>query len=174
MGCLSFRTVNPDDGEAPKKKIQFTQATYKYQLEKDYSVNIPIKDHDIDLTFLALDPTGMLLIRKGYAWDGPSGPTVDTPGFMRGALVHDSLYQLMRGEHLHDKKYRKVADEIMRKICREDGMNSFRAWYVYYGTDHDSVHTVPTHHTSASYTGVRIGGESSASEENKRKVFQAP
>jgi hypothetical protein len=33
---------------------------------------------------------------KGYAWNGPSGPTLDTRNFMRGSLVHDALYQLMR------------------------------------------------------------------------------
>ena len=73
---------------------------------------------------------GYLFMEVGYAWDGPSGPTIDTPSFMRGSLVHDALYQLMR-EGCIDRKHRKYADELLRKICLEDGMNKFRAWYVY-------------------------------------------
>ncbi len=70
-------------------------------------------------------------MRKSYAWDGPSGPTIDTRDFMRGSLVHDALYQLMRLSTLDYKVYRKRADEILKEICLEDGMCSFRAWYIY-------------------------------------------
>ena len=50
---------------------------------------------------------------------------------MRGSLVHDALYQLMRLRALDYKVHRKQADEILREICLEDGMCAFRAWYVY-------------------------------------------
>lgn len=74
---------------------------------------------------------GILLIKQGYAWDGPSGPTWDTPNFMRGSLIHDALYQLMRDGHI-SRKHRKYADRILREVCLEDGMSRFRARYVYY------------------------------------------
>ncbi len=74
--------------------------------------------------------THHLKVYKRYAWDGPSGPTFDTKTFMRGSLFHDALCQLI-GEGLLDKKYRKYADQLLRKICLEDGMSKFRAWYVY-------------------------------------------
>ena len=67
----------------------------------------------------------------GYAWDGPSGPTIDTKNFMRGSLVHDGLYQLMREGLLAHEEYRKSADDLLRDICVEDGMSKFRAWYVH-------------------------------------------
>lgn len=106
--------------------------SYKYQLMDDYTIPIDIKpDLDLDFRFLSLSKDGVLVIRKAYAWDGPSGPTIDTPDFMRGSLVHDALYQLMRLQALDYKKYRKRADEILREICLEDGMSTFRAWYVY-------------------------------------------
>jgi hypothetical protein len=57
---------------------------------------------------------------------------MDTKDFMRGALVHDALYQCMRAGKLDANKYRKVADATMRKLCREDGMGWFRAWYTYH------------------------------------------
>ena len=105
---------------------------YKYQLMDDYIIQIDIKPtQDIDFRFLSLSSDGVLSIRKSYAWDGPSGPTIDTRDFMRGSLVHDALYQLMRLSALDYKVHRKRADEILKEICLEDGMCSFRAWYVY-------------------------------------------
>ncbi len=50
---------------------------------------------------------------------------------MRGSLVHDGLYQLMRDGLLDHEKYRKDDDDLLRVVCKEDGMSSFRAWYVY-------------------------------------------
>jgi hypothetical protein len=72
-------------------------------------------------------------LKKSCAWDGPSGPTIDTKGFMRGSLVHDGLYQLMRDGLLDHEEYRKDADLLLKAICLEDGMSRFRAWYVYHG-----------------------------------------
>ena len=57
-----------------------------------------------------LNTKGHLIIKRSYAWDGPSGPTIDTKNFMRGSLVHDALYQLMRHEHLSSDEWRAVAD----------------------------------------------------------------
>lgn len=108
---------------------------YKYQLMDDYTIQTdikPVKDIDPKLAkFLSLSSNGVLTIRKFYAWDGPSGPTIDTRDFMRGSLVHDALYQLMRLGVLDYKVHRKRADEILREICLQDGMCSLRAWYVY-------------------------------------------
>ena len=68
---------------------------YKYQLVEEYQVRVSlIPENDIKTDFIELSTEGMLIIKKGYAWDGPSGPTIDTPNFMRGSLVHDALYQL--------------------------------------------------------------------------------
>ena len=105
---------------------------YKYQLMDDYILRIDIKPtQQIDFDFLSLSTEGDLTIKEFYAWDGPSGPTIDTRSFMRGSLVHDALYQLMRLRALDHKIYRKRADEILREICLDDGMSAFRAWYVY-------------------------------------------
>ena len=107
-------------------------AKYKYQLMDEYIIQIDIKPiQNIEFKFLSLSSEGVLTIRKSYAWDGPSGPTIDTRNFMRGSLVHDALYQLMRLSALDYKVHRKRADEILKEICLEDGMSSFRAWYVY-------------------------------------------
>lgn len=125
---------------------------YKYVLAENFMKIINIKPkNNIETLFIDLDTDGKLSIKKGYAWDGPSGPTIDTNTFMRAALVHDSLYQLIRVGFI-PLECRELADKELRIICKEDGMNSFRAWYV--------------------YKGVRSFGESSA--ENKRKIYTAP
>ena len=104
---------------------------YKYTLAEDYAQRVDIRvEHPGSYGFLSITTSGLLSIKAGYAWDGASGPTLDTPSFMRGSLVHDALYQLMRaGVIPQDQRLR--ADKALRKICREDGMSRVRAWWVY-------------------------------------------
>jgi hypothetical protein len=97
---------------------------------KPYNLIISIKEYTIDTPYIKLDGNGLLEISKGYAWDGPSGPTCDTLNFMRGSLVHDVLYQLIRLKEI-PPRYREYADLMLKKISLEDGMSSFRAGYVY-------------------------------------------
>jgi hypothetical protein len=104
---------------------------YKYQLKEGYSISINIKPGEIIQTeYICLSTGGDLFISRGYAWDGPSGPTIDTKSFMRGSLVHDALYQLIR-VGLLGKGWREQADKELRRICLEDGMFRIRAWYIY-------------------------------------------
>lgn len=110
----------------------YYQKGYKYQLIDDFEIQTCIKQpYEIKgRRYIHLTKDGLLTIRAGYAWDGPSGPTIDTKTFMRGALVHDALYQLMRlGTLSFD--HRETADRELRRICLEDGMWRIRAWYVY-------------------------------------------
>lgn len=105
---------------------------YKYQLleEYKYQTAIKIKD-DIRANFLKLKRNGLLIIFKGYAWDGPSGPTIDTKNFLRGSLVHDVLYQLIRLKLL-SPEFKDYADRNLVAMCRNDGMSRFRSWYIYW------------------------------------------
>ena len=107
---------------------------YKYEVAETYTITIPELwklDYPHRLTFFALLPTGAMIILPGYAWDGASGPAIDTPNFMRGSLVHDVFYQAMRMGILDTKAWRLVADNVLRRICIEDGMSRVRAWGAY-------------------------------------------
>ena len=101
---------------------------YKYELmepeEFQTAININIRTKYIKII------DGLMTVAAHYASDGPSGPTFDTATFMRGALIHDAFYQLIREGYL-TKHHRKYADQLLRRICLEDGMNRFRAWYIY-------------------------------------------
>lgn len=124
---------------------------YKYQLAATYKVKVNIvQELEIFSKFIRL-VGGVLIIKEGYAWDGPSGPTFDTKNFMRGSLVHDALYQLIREGQLSGA-HRLQADIELRRICREDGMSKIRAWWV--------------------FKAVRVFGKSAAT--NKRKIITAP
>jgi len=103
---------------------------YKYQLSRNFWIHIPIKGQEVITDYFTLTKDGLLTIHAGYAWDGPSGPTIDTPSFMRGSMVHDSLYQAMR-LGLLPQACRKDADIILRNLCLEDGMWRVLAWWVY-------------------------------------------
>lgn len=129
------------------------QKGFKYQLFEDYTIKIEVIGHTVDEPFLKLTPIGVLTIKKGYAWDGPSGPTFDTKDFMRGSLVHDALYELMRKE-LIAADYRDYSDRLLKNICREDGMPEIRFGYV--------------------YKAVSAFAAAAADPENKRKVITAP
>lgn len=106
---------------------------YKYNLHSDYNCATGIVlTAVIESGLLKMTEDGELTISKGYAWDGPSGPAIDTKNFMRGSLVHDALYQLMRAGLL-SQEVRKKSDLLMLKICREAGMSRFRSRYLYWG-----------------------------------------
>lgn len=105
---------------------------YKYELVDTVMVQTDITGLDIDTEYIALFENGQLFVKPYYAWDGASGPAIDTKTIMRGSLIHDALYQLMREGHLDRKKYRPYADQLLRKICLEDGMCKIRANWVYW------------------------------------------
>ena len=85
----------------------------------------------IDWYFIKLPPSSELTVKTGYRWDGPTGPTAHVGNFMRGSLVHDALYDLMRLGLLDYKKARDDADRLLQSICIKDGMKKPVAWIVY-------------------------------------------
>jgi hypothetical protein len=140
------------------EKIAYRKG-YRYQLAWDYELQLEyegvgnmVEGGAMAWTWLATD--GKLLITAGYAWDGASGPAMDTPTIMRAALVHDALYQLIRLGSLDKHIWKPRADKELRRICREDGMSRFRSWYV--------------------YQAVRLGGGKAASPAGIRPVLYAP
>ncbi len=114
---------------------------YKYQLVKDYTHKIPIVGYNVDTEFIQLNIFGYLTLKKGYATDGPSGPTFDTKSAIRSSFVHDALYWLIRNG-LIGKSYKELADILFRDICIEDGMWKIRAWIWYMGLKKEGIHSL--------------------------------
>ena len=110
-----------------RDKLLYFKRGYKYQVARDYRIKLAVIPYQpICLPFVLMDTAGDTVIKTGYAWNGASGPTVDTRNTMAGSLVHDLLYQLIR-LGLIDPKYKAYADRILKEICVEDGMNRIRA-----------------------------------------------
>ena len=103
----------------------------KYYLTEDFETtlhfSVPKMVSDGVITIIG----NKLTICTSYAWDGPSGPAIDTDNFMDGSLVHDVLYDLMRQGLLSRWKYRRKADKEMRIQCKKDGMSFIRRWYTW-------------------------------------------
>lgn len=104
---------------------------YKYQLAGNHIYHVDIKPAEsIFAGFVKLNVSGVLWIKSGYAWDGCSGPTWDDKHNMRGGLIHDALYQLMRLGVL-SQDYKESADRELQKAMIEDGALRVRAYYYY-------------------------------------------
>jgi hypothetical protein len=128
---------------------------YKYQLAEAYQCEVVLMpDNNISTPFICLSDSGLLTIHAGYAWDGPSGPTFDTKTFMRGSLIHDALYQLMRGGSLSSVLYKAAADRELFRACIEDGMWKWRARMV--------------------LKGLQICGRAATLPKNRKTVLEAP
>lgn len=113
------------------KFIRYTDG-YKFQLEEPYQ-------HATGMTpapgapgnrFVGMSPDGLLTIAAGYAWDGASGPAINTKTILKGSLVHDACYQLIRLGVVPTEQ-RDTADRLLREICQQAGMWPPRAWWVY-------------------------------------------
>ena len=132
----------------------FYKDGYKYQIVEPHSCAIPIfPPRYISTPYITLSVSGDLTIKEGYAFDGPSGPTIDTPSAMRGSLYHDVCYQLMR-LGLLDQSFREAADKMYRDTCIDDGMSRFRAW--------------------AHFDALRLFGGKAASPTSERRILTAP
>ena len=89
-----------------------------------------IKGFSFKQVYFTMFPDGMFVIKEGYLWDGPSGPTIDSPDSMRGSLVHDALYECIRRELL-PLTIKDDADRVFHDTCTTDGMDKHKAdlWY---------------------------------------------
>ena len=102
---------------------------YKYELLQTEFRSIDIPE-SVFMPYFDLH-AGILTAKKGYRWDGASGPAIDTTTFIEASLFHDVLYQMFR-EGLLSRKYRRKADKLMRKIALEKGMSRPRAWWTFW------------------------------------------
>ena len=135
-------------------RIAFREG-YKYQLAESYTVKLDFAPPAVIVTeYILFDLDGTMMVMEGYAWDGPSGPTYDSLDSMRGSLVHDAGYQLMREKHLDPTVYRDSFDREFWKMLIEDGMLEILA--------------------NGWYDGVHLFAASAADPANDKLVIYAP
>lgn len=112
-------------------KIRYVEGM-KYWLPEDVPpFKTPILGVSIVDRFFRLDPDGTLYIFAGFAWNGASGPTFDTPSSMGPSATHDIFCICMRDGRLDYSRWQDTVNEFFRQQCLEDGMWEWRAglWY---------------------------------------------
>lgn len=139
------------------------KAGYKYQTVEQVSFFTGIThSEDIKTDYILFKQDGTLIFDKGYAWDGPSGPAVDTPKFIWASLPHDGGYQMIRMQLL-SPSFRAPFDHFMKQLMQYDlaqssflvnRWNRVRAQYAYWA--------------------VRRFAMSAADPKNAKKVLRAP
>lgn len=115
--------------------IKVDDPVYKYELIRHVSVQTEIKGYRVHTEYADLYKDGRLVGRSGYRWDGPSGPTIDTPSTMRPSLFHDILWQMIE-EGLLPESVRHDSNELLQKLGKEDGMLLVRTYAFYYATEY--------------------------------------
>ena len=135
------------------RKVKYKEG-YKYQLYKNEVTQTYIRPPSPIVTeYITLMPDGLLIIKKGYAWDGASGPTINTKSLRTPSLIHDALYQLLRERQLV-QAWRKDADNEFIRLCAARGVWKIRRWWL--------------------LKGLRIFGAKHANPQNAKKVLTVP
>ena len=82
----------------------------------------------LGMAVVSFTETGVTL-HEGYAWDGSSGPAIDTCACMRASALHDAWCQAM-AKHIYKNSYKnwRRGSAEYRSVCRADGMSWWRAW----------------------------------------------
>lgn len=129
------------------KKINHPK--YKYELISDCLTWTKLRPtQNLKGRFYSIYKSGKLIAKKGYRWDGASGPTIDTKNVIYASLIHDILYQMFRENQLNRYTWKDQADRELQRIMiehtnkdrTEDSLCSwcrttwieFRAGYYYY------------------------------------------
>ena len=111
--------------------MKYSEYKYKFKVEENFSIELPFKIPDFEHPY-ASSKDSILEIKKGYAWDGASGPIINTRDTLVASLVHDVLYQAMRLNLIKSsKENRKIADKNFFEILKMHGVNAIRrkVWY---------------------------------------------
>lgn len=101
----------------------YYKSGYKYQLDKRYFVQTDIyPQEDIITDYISLLKSGLMIIERGYTWDGASGPAINTANVMAASLIHDAGYQLISEGYL-DESFKGQFDMLLRQVMDEDSCN---------------------------------------------------
>ena len=112
--------------------MKYTEYKYKFKVEENFSIKLPYKIPDFEHQY-ASSKDSILSVKRGYAWDGASGPIINTRDTLVASLVHDVLYQAMRLNLIKsNNENKKIADKIFFEILKMHGLNSIRrkVWYL--------------------------------------------
>ncbi len=127
---------------------------YKYQLAEDVWLQTSFRPEKvIQGEWFELHADGNLRIKRGYAWDGASGPVADRDTNRTPSCGHDVLYQMLREGLLPFDLWRQADKDFVRW---EDERG---AWKITQKID---------------LAGLKIAGGKAAHPKSRKKVYEAP
>jgi len=99
---------------------------YKYQLAEDEAFQTAIYPAlAIEHPFFRILPSGLVIAKAGYAWDGSTG-AADTRESQSASLLHDVICQAVQ-IGLLDKQWKPAGDREYYRLCVKNGMWRIRA-----------------------------------------------
>jgi len=107
---------------------------WRYKLERDKHFYLPgLYNFEIDdlVGAQALDTMTHVFVRKGYAWDGATGPVFQTDTTKRASLEHDVALQAIELGLISDECL-EVFDKHYRYVAINEGMFKPRAYLHYF------------------------------------------
>ena len=110
----------------------YSKYHYKFKAEKDLNLKLPVSMPDFEHEYCSVKD-GVVYVKKGYAWDGASGPVFNTKNTLVASLVHDVLYQAQRLNLIeHNSTNRKNADENYYELLKYFAVNpvKWKIWYL--------------------------------------------
>lgn len=127
LSCREKST--PCDWMSPELKVK-KLGPHCYQVEEAWWCLTGIKGAAARLVVghilvAELRDNGFLIVHPGFVFDGPSGPTVDTPASLVFAIPHDALYRMARERKL-DPSLRHAVDDLADRCGRQAGMYEWR------------------------------------------------
>lgn|SRR5574344_1145223 len=112
--------------------MKYYKHLYKYILAEQFVYKTTVTGYTVNFSWVSLRPDGTIIIAKDYAWDGASGPTIDTKDSMVAALIHDGFYQLMRRKDIPIVAKAAVDKDFYKNLVH-NGMFVVRAYVWYLG-----------------------------------------
>jgi len=144
--------------------MKYSKTNGGYQLQEDgyqhfFAEGLPNVTHPpfIDTK------NGMIRIQRGFFWDGPSGPAVDTDTFLQPSMIHDAGYTLMGNGLLDPEVWRPHFDARMRRDLRKNTVRKYSGSWI--------MRKLGVFRAKYAYRGVRIFG---GSHLEPREILDAP
>lgn len=104
----------------------------RHALYEAYQGKTLLRGHDVNAPQATLLPNGVIVLKRGFMWDGPSGPAVNTLNTAIPSAIHDALYELIELGFLPPET-RRSADKTYRDSLKTWGVPAWRRALHYRG-----------------------------------------
>ena len=113
----------------PKIDYVFNREGVKYSFAADFNHKLSYEHAAFVMRYVSCRGK-VMIFKRGYGWDGPSGPAYDNPETIIPSAVHDAFYGHFL-EYGCTRRERCLADKEYRSMLVAYGYPRWRAWVHY-------------------------------------------